>query len=283
MKQGKVFSIEEFSVFDGDGIRTTVFLKGCPMRCVWCHSPESQTYESEYLRSPNGCLHCDRCLDAGEKETGKRVLSRASVAACPRNLVRLCGETFDAETLCERLLREKDVLDASGGGVTFSGGEPTMQAEFLLECLRLLKGKLNRGLQTCGKCPPAVFEKIAEECDLILFDLKIFDKAAHLKYVGADNEDILINFDIALRSGAKVVPRMPLIPTLTDTESNVNDWCEWLNERGVKYVELLKYNKMAGSKYKLAGRVWNPPFDESIDCVVRKEIYEKHGIEYKIV
>lgn len=283
MSKGLIFSIEEFSVFDGDGIRTTVFLKGCPMRCAWCHSPESRSFLPEYLRSPNGCLGCGKCFEAGEAETGKRQLSAASVGACPRGLVRLCGEEYDAPALCERLLREKEILDASGGGVTFSGGEPTAQPQFLSECLQLLKGKLNRGLQTSGQCPPRVFEAIAGECDLILFDLKLYDDGAHRRYTGMSNRDIFENFGIALASGAKVVARMPLIPTVTDTEENVEGLCRFLAERGVGYAELLKYNKMAGSKYKLAGQKWDPCFDETVECRVRSEIYGRYGIAYRIV
>ena len=170
---GKVFSIEEFSVFDGDGIRTTVFLKGCPLRCSWCHSPEGQSCAREYLRSPNGCLQCGKCLNATFLQTGKRELSEYSVSACPRNLVRSCGEEYTSEKLVEKLEKNLDILNGSGGGVTFSGGEPLMQADFLFECLTLLQGKTNRGLQTTGFCKQSTFEKILTQTDLVLYDLKL--------------------------------------------------------------------------------------------------------------
>ncbi|MBQ7642489.1 MAG: glycyl-radical enzyme activating protein [Clostridia bacterium] len=283
MEKGKIFSIEEFSVFDGDGIRTTVFLKGCPLRCAWCHSPEGQSFATEYLRSPNGCLSCGQCLRAGEAATGERKLTEESVLACPRSLVRKCGEDMTSAEVAKRLLKNADVYLATGGGVTFSGGEPTAQPEFLLECLSLLKGKINRGLQTTGFCDPAVFKKIISECDLILFDIKLIDPLLHKKYTGASNEIILENFTAAKNSGAKLVVRTPLIPTVTDSAENVEGICAFLSEEGVYELEILPYNKMAGSKYKLAGKKWSPPYDESLPCEIRKEIYERYGIKYRIV
>ncbi len=131
--KGRIFSIEEFSVFDGDGVRETVFLKGCPLRCNWCHSPEGQNYDVQIVRSPNGCLGCGKCLDAGKKACGKRILTKESVEACPRNLVRVCGEDIESFDLAERILKNAAVLTNMGGGITFSGGEPLFQSDFCLK------------------------------------------------------------------------------------------------------------------------------------------------------
>lgn len=276
---GRVFSIEEFSIFDGDGIRTTVFLKGCPLRCEWCHSPEGQSREIEYLRSPNGCLGCGKCLDAGEKWTGRRVLCEKSVEVCPRNLVRVSGEDYTPKRLTEKLLKNADILNAGGGGVTFSGGEPLMQHEFLFEMLKALKGKLNRAVQTTGFTDGDTFEKILSETDLMLYDLKLMDSALHKKYTGVGNELILSNYKSLVRSGIKFITRVPLIPGVSDTDDNLEALCAFLDSNAVKYVELLPYNKYAGSKYKLCGREYRPSFDENREINFGWEKFKKHGIK----
>ena len=120
MLTGRIFSVEEFATFDGPGIRMTVFLKGCPLRCTWCHNPEGQSFPMEFLRSPNGCTGCGACLDAGQRERGTRCLTEASISACPRNLVRRCGEDITSVQLIDRIMKNARLL--SGGGVTFSGG-----------------------------------------------------------------------------------------------------------------------------------------------------------------
>ncbi len=132
MKEAKIFSIEEFSTYDGPGIRMTVFLKGRPLRCSWCHNPEGQSFEAQVVRSPNGCIGCGACLNVGEKETGRRTLTEASIAVCPRGIVRLCGEEYTSERLVGIIGKNVDMLNAAGGGVTFSGGEPLCQHAFLL-------------------------------------------------------------------------------------------------------------------------------------------------------
>ena len=276
--KGRIFSIEEFSIFDGDGIRTTVFLKGCPLRCAWCHSPEGQKFEMEYLRSPNGCLSCGACLAAG----GGR-LTAASVDACPRNLVRAAGEDVEPEQLYRRLSRHFDMLNHAGGGVTFSGGEPLAQPEFLYECLCLLRGRTNRGLQTSGYATNAIFSRILGECDLLLFDLKLIDEATHKRYTGVSSEPILDNYHTAAASGKRLLTRIPLIPGVTDTEENVTAICRVMQESNVAYAELLPYNRLAGSKYPLAGRVYDPPFNTEQVPAVRQEIFAAHGIQTKIL
>ena len=133
---GKIFAIEEFSVFDGPGIRLSVFFKGCPLRCVWCHNPEGQRAQAEILRIQNGCLHCGACLAAGEAEMGAPPLTDASIRACPQGLLRRCGEELTARELVARLESYLPLLAAAGGGVTFSGGEPLLQPDFVAEVMK---------------------------------------------------------------------------------------------------------------------------------------------------
>lgn len=283
MSKGLVFSIEEFSVFDGPGIRTSVFLMGCPLRCEWCHNPEGQGFSNSIVRSPNGCVGCGSCLAYSEITNGKRHYTEKSIKNCPNNLLRYCAVEYSAEELCERLYKNLAILNASGGGVTFSGGEPTSSPEFLLECLSLLDGKTNRAVQTCGYCSAAVFDRVLEACDYMLFDVKLVDGAMHKKYTGVSNALILENFRRLAKSGKAFVIRTPLIPTVTDTEENIRGIAELLSENGVKYIELLPYNKMAGSKYKLVGREYEPSFDGSIPVSIRTEIFAEYGIEAKII
>ena len=275
--KGMVFSIEEFSTYNGAGIRTTVFFKGCPLRCTWCHNPEGQSFQPEIIKNATGCLKCGSCLD----ETGR--VSEKGIERCPRNLLRKCGTEYTSEELALKILKNRDIFNQTGGGVTFSGGEPISQAEFLENCLVFLKGKTHRAVQTSGFCKEETFVKILGQTDFFLYDLKIFDETEHIKYTGVSNKNILNNFKILVSSGIPFYVRIPLIPTVTDTEENIKNIAEFLLECGVYYAELLPYNTFAGSKYSLIGREYKPDFDESMAPDVRREIWDKAGIKIRIL
>ncbi len=283
MATGKIFSIEEFSTYDGPGIRTTVFLKGCPLRCTWCHNPEGQRKESEMARSPNGCLHCGACEREGERITGSPCIVPESAAVCPRRLIRLCGEDMSAEALVSELEKNLPVLNMSGGGVTFSGGEPLCCPDFVYECLTLLRGKTNRAIQTCGYVSSDIFRKALTECDLVLYDLKHMDTDVHRQYTGVDNGLILENYRILAESGVPFITRIPLIPTVNDTVENALATAKFMSELGVSYIELLPYNKMAGGKYLMLGRKYEPRFDGEIAPSAHTKIFNDYGIEVKIL
>ena len=276
--KGLVFSIEEFSVFDGPGIRTTVFLSGCPLSCTWCHNPEGQSYSNMIVRSENGCIGCGECQKYAEIVDGKTKLTEKSIANCPRNLLRFVAKEYTAGELCAHLAKNFAILNGSGGGITFSGGEPLSNHEFLLECLALTRGRVNRAVQTSGYADPAVFKKVLDECDYMLFDLKLADEELHKRYTGASNRKILENFAHLAKSGKSFVVRMPMIPTVTDTEDNVRKVAELLSENGVKYIELLPYNKLAGAKYRLVGREYDPNFDGNAEPQMRLDIFAEYGI-----
>ena len=281
MARALIFSIEEFSVFDGPGIRTSVFIKGCPLRCEWCHNPEGQSFANGILRSPNGCLSCGACEKNAISENGKLMFTEASMNACPQALLRYCATEYTPLELCRRLEANLAILNASGGGVTFSGGEPTASPDFLLECLSLLEGKTHRAVQTCGFCSPEIFEAVLANCDYMLFDIKLVNDEKHKKYTGVSNETILENFRTLAKSGKEFVIRVPLIPTVNDTEENIRDTAKLLRENGVDYAELLPYNKMAGAKYKLAGMEYTPSFDGTLPVELRTEIFAAYGINAK--
>lgn len=279
---GLVFSIEEFSVYDGPGIRTTVFLKGCPLSCTWCHNPEGQNPDEEIVRSPNGCLSCGACEEFADKKNGRFVYTEESIKKCPRNLLRVCGERFNSDELTERLLKNERIL-SNGGGVTFSGGEPLFQSGFLSECLEKLRGRLHTAVQTSGFCGESIFEKVLNLADYFLFDLKFADSELHKKFTGVSNDIILKNFSQLANSGKGFVVRIPLIPGVTDTSENIEGICKILAENKVEYVELLPYNKMAGGKYKMVGRKYLPGFDENTDVSINEDIFRKNGIEIKVL
>jgi len=279
--KGTVFSIEEFSVYDGPGIRTTVFLKGCPLRCSWCHNPEGQSGTAQIVRSPNGCLHCGACREAAVREDGVLRFTEASIRACPRGLLRVCGEEYEAEELCKRLVKNRELL--AGGGVTFSGGEPLWQSEFLLECLSLLKGSLHTAVQTTGFCSAQTFERVLSKTDYVLYDLKLIDDRLHRKYTGVSNRLILENFQALVKSRVAFSVRTPLIPGVTDTEENLSAIARLLRDAGVGHIELLPYNKMAGGKYKILLREYTPLFDEAQEPNARLSLFDSYSVKAEIL
>ena len=280
---GHIFSIEEFSTFDGPGIRTTVFLKGCPLHCQWCHNPEGQQYSPQLLRSPNGCLGCGACLEAGKRKSGIPMLVEESIAACPQNLIRMCGESISANALIARLEKMLWMLNTAGGGITFSGGEPLSQPEFLLECLQLLHGKAHRAIQTSGYASSAVFQKVLDNCEYMLFDLKHMDPHLHKKFTGVTNTQILRNFQILATSGIPFTVRIPLIPGVNDTADNLTKTARFLQQNSVRRVELLPYNTAAGAKYKAVGRQYAVDFDPTQRPQPRADIFKQFDIEVQML
>lgn len=281
--KGCIFSIEEFSTFDGPGVRITVFLKGCPLQCMWCHNPEGQAFDIQWVRSPNGCLGCGACLEEGRKACGVPSLTAESVIVCPRHLVRAAGEDVTAEELVARLQKNLTMVNAVGGGVTFSGGEPLAQPAFLKECLRQLCGKTHRALQTSGYATPQLFADILPHCDFLLYDLKLMDSERHRTYTGVDNVNILENYRTLVKSGTPFITRIPLIPTVNDTAENITATAEFMAGLGVDRIELLPYNRAAGAKYALLSQAYSPTFDGSLPPNPRREIFEHYGIGVTIL
>lgn len=278
---GTIFSIEEFSIYDGPGIRTTVFLKGCPLRCTWCHNPEGQEFEACIVRSPNGCIGCNSCVNSAIYKNNKIVFSDESVKKCPMNLLRYCGETLNGEELALRLMKNQRIL--SDGGITFSGGEPLAQSEFLIDVLARLKGKLHTAVQTSGYCDEKIFDKVLEYSDYFLYDIKIADSEFHKKYTGVRNECILRNLNTLAHSGKEFVVRIPLIPGVTDTEENITSIANILVKNKIFYAELLPYNKMAGGKYKMLMQEYTPNFNTEITPEIHNDIFKKHEIDIKVL
>ena len=231
MTSGTVCDIREFTLHDGPGCRTTVFLKGCPLRCSWCHNPEAQRFEPQTIEA------------AGYQ--------------------RVVGKQYSAERLAGLLNRQAPILAEVGGGVTFSGGEPLAQADFLCDVLALLSG-LHIVLDTSGYAPAPVFERVAARCHLIYFDLKLIDPDLHRRYTGCDNAPILDNLRILSRLDVPAVVRVPLVPGLTDTRENLAAIAAAVRDLPrLLRVDLLPYNRAAGGKYPGLGMRFEPGFDET--------------------
>ena len=222
-------------------------------------------------------------MKKGEELTGKLCLVPESAGVCPRKLVRESGIDYTPEKLVEKIQKNLAILNMSGGGVTFSGGEPLSHWQFVLECMKMLRGKTNRALQTCGFADSEVFLRVLEETDFVLYDLKHMNSEIHKHYTGVGNEQILENYKLLVKSGKEFITRIPLIPTVNDTEENIRETAIFMSSLGVNKIELLPYNKMAGSKYLLMGRKYTTDFDGDVTPQPRIEIFKQYGIEVKIL
>ena len=215
---GTVFDFKEMAVHDGAGVRLTVFMKGCPLRCVWCHNPEGLKQEPQILYSRVKCIDCGLCKRAcGHIEC--QPFGRC-LHICPRNCLRLCGEKYSVNELADKIVRYQSIFDACGGGVTFSGGEPLMQWEFLSQVIDKLQG-IHIAVETCGFASEDIFRRMLEKVDFIYMDIKLLDGELHKRYTGVDNALIKANFQQLYRSGKPYVVRTPLIQGITDNRENL--------------------------------------------------------------
>lgn len=258
MVTGTVFDIREFTVHDGPGGRITFFLKGCPLRCVWCHNPEGQRFEPEIMVKHALCTHCGCCTKNTESPDFIRYGRDAS--ACPNGLISICGDTVTAKDILDRVLPMKEILTLTEGGVTFSGGEPLSQPEFLREALDLLgENGIHRAIETCGFTSAECFRALViDRCEYVMMDLKLMDDEAHRSYTGVSNRTILENAKSLMESGKPFEFRTPLIPGITDTDENLAAIEDFIG--GAKW-EKLPYNTLAGAKYPMLGRAY--PYDET--------------------
>lgn len=254
--QGLVFAIEEMAVHDGPGLRTAVFLKGCPLRCRWCHSPEGWALRPERVKNPNGCRNCGACaVDCAQQCTG----CGSCLYRCPAGLLRISGKWWEAKALAARIRQNEALLQ--DGGVTLSGGEILLQAAFAAQLLDAL-APLHRAVETSGYGSEADWKKILDRTELVYYDVKLVDSTRHKAYTGVENGPILRNLELLKQSGVPFFVRIPLIRGVNDDAENLQATCQLLgNAPALQGVELLPYNPYAGAKYPLVGMTYDYAFE----------------------
>jgi pyruvate formate lyase activating enzyme len=241
---GNIFDIQRFCTSDGPGIRTTVFFKGCPLKCLWCHNPESQKKEQQIMFYPEKCKGCGRCKNADEN------------FVCYNDARRLCGKTVTVDEVMETVLRDKIFYENSGGGVTLSGGEPLYQAAFALDILKAAKGKnIHTAIETCGFATKEDLLAVAEYTDLFLFDYKETNAALHREFTGVDNSVIIENLRLLDSHGKQTILRCPIIPGCNNRHEHYEGIAALANSLDhVLGIEIEPYHSLGESKYTALGR-----------------------------
>jgi pyruvate formate lyase activating enzyme len=317
---GTVFRIARFAIHDGPGIRTTVFLKGCPLRCAWCHSPESQSSKPEFMPLPDRCIECGSCVAAcpehaiaapgAATRTDLCRLCRTCVDVCPTGARVLAGDEMTVVSVVDAIERDRIFYDESGGGVTFSGGEPLAQPAFLEALVEECRARgIHVAIDTSGVGDPAALERIWP--DLFLFDLKAIDEERHRTITGASNNVILANLArVAARTRAgkaggtggasgtnartrptsparptRLVVRFPLIPGMSDADENVRDIGRTVSSLQIGRIDVLPYHRAGIAKYERLGRPYalpfiNPPPPERVAHVV--ELLAEYGLIVRV-
>ena len=252
---GRIFDIKEFAVHDGPGLRMTVFLKGCPLRCIWCHNPEGLHPEPQLMIRKNACTNCGLCRSSCSHPECQ-IFGRC-LHICPKGAISVVGEDISPQALAVRIRRNLRMFE-TGGGVTFSGGEPLLQAEFIHAVMDQLPD-VSFAIETSGYASEEIFERIIHRMQTVFMDLKLADDTAHQKFTGVSNKSILRNLEILRASGVNTVIRTPLIPNITDTNENITSIKAIIGDLP---HELLPYNALAGAKYELLNMTF--PFSERI-------------------
>ncbi|MBN2503503.1 MAG: glycyl-radical enzyme activating protein [Anaerolineales bacterium] len=299
MSSGLIFDIRKFSIHDGPGIRTTVFLKGCPLACQWCHNPESQSFQPELILFVSRCIRCGYCLETCEQgaislngdgpHTDQELCTVCGecLDACAADARQLVGNQMSVEQVMEVIQQDLPFYDESGGGVTFSGGEPLGQRAFLLELLQACKAlDMHTALDTSGYASWAAFEQVRPYVDIFLYDLKLIDSAAHRTYTNVPNELILENLGKLARAGHEIIIRVPVIPGITDTPENLEGIGALLAELpNIQRVDLLPYHGSAEGKYDRLHKAYalaemTTPEDTQMDALAA--LLQNYGLHVQI-
>lgn len=238
---GLISGIKRMEIHDGDGIRTTIFFKGCPLRCIWCHNPESISFERKIAFYENKCTRCGIC---------KEIRSEATAELCPNDAIVVYGKEYDVDALVDEVMQDEPFFKTSGGGVTFSGGECLAQPEFAIELAKKFCEKgISVFVDTCGYVRQDVFKKIISYVDKFLYDIKAIDSETHKKCTGKDNKIILENLQFLSENNCNIEIRYPLVKGYNDKEcEKIADFLKGL--QGVEKVKVLQYHNFSASRYE---------------------------------
>lgn len=266
--KGTIFNIQKFSVNDGPGIRTTVFMKGCPLRCLWCHNPESNSVKQELFYDPRKCISCRACMAVCDN--GCHIFDEAEhtfiregcttcgkcASVCMAGALEAVGDEKTVEEVIAEVMKDEVFYENSGGGMTLSGGEPMMQFDFTYELLKAAKEKgLHTCIETCGYAKEEQYRKIADLVDIFLFDYKETDPVKHKEYTGADNRLIINNLKMLDDMGCNIILRCPIIPTLNDRDDHLSGIADMANIlKNVLEINIEPYHPLGSGKSDMLGK-----------------------------
>jgi pyruvate formate lyase activating enzyme len=294
-----VFDVRKYSIHDGPGIRTTVFFKGCPLSCWWCHNPEGQDSRPELVYRKSRCVGCGECVESCKRGaisllSGQISVDRANClvcgncsSTCSSDALSIAGKLMSVKEVLREIEKDEPFYEESGGGVTFSGGEPLMQPDFLNVLLKECKERaIHTTVDTCGYARYEIIRRIRDNVDLFLYDIKTLDSRKHRKYTGVSNQQILRNLKKLAENGSQIVISFPIIPGINDDDENVTRTAEFVGSLpNIQQVNLLPYHRAGIEKYKSLGKPYKldkiqPPSNKKIESI--KEKIEAFGIKVTV-